>query len=176
MRLKLFAAAGCLALGLAACNKAPEVVAAAPVEPVPPFINELDVGEIMVHTMDPQARQFWAGWGEEYSAKGLVDVSAKTDEEWKKVEDGATGVVLAANTLMLPAYQRKPNAEWLKYARNVADLAMLGREGADKKDKAAMEDIGGRLDVACDACHKAFRPVEEEKAAAPQAPAAPPKT
>lgn len=175
MRLMIFTTAGAIALGLAACNKAPETAAAAPAAPAPPYINELDVDEIMVHTMDPQARQFWAGWGEEYSAAGLVDVSAKTDEEWKKVEDGATGVVLAANTLMLPAYQRKPEAEWLKLARDVADLAMLGRDGADKQDKAAMEEIGGKLDVACDACHKAFRPVKEELPAAPAAAASPAK-
>jgi hypothetical protein len=92
------------------------------------------------------------------------------------VEDGATGVVMAANTLMLPAYQRKPEDQWLKLARDVADLAMQGRDGADKQDKAAMEVIGGKLDVACDACHKAFRPVAEERAAAPAAPVTPPKT
>jgi uncharacterized protein YaiE (UPF0345 family) len=175
MRQMILAAAGCLAICLAACNKSPDV-AAAPAAPAPPFVNDLDVGEVMVHVMDPQARQFSAGWGEEYSAKGLVDVSTKTDEEWKKVEDGATGVVMAANTLMLPAYQRKPEDQWLKLARDVADLAMQGRDGADKQDKAAMEVIGGKLDVACDACHKAFRPIAEEKAAAPAAPVTPPKT
>src|SRR5262245_1513809 len=105
MRWMIFAAAGSLAIGLAACNKPPEV-AAAPAPP--PFVNELDVGEVMIHAMDPAAKAFWKGWAEEYSEAGFVDKSAKTDEEWKDVEDGATGVVLAANTLMLPAYQRQP--------------------------------------------------------------------
>jgi len=54
MRLLIFTTAGAIALALAACNKAPEVAASvAPAEPAAPFINELDVGEIMVHTMDP---------------------------------------------------------------------------------------------------------------------------
>ncbi|HEV7690179.1 MAG TPA: hypothetical protein VGO52_05130 [Hyphomonadaceae bacterium] len=164
MRLMILAAAGCLAVGLAACVKSPDVVAASD-DSTPPFVNELDVGEIMVHVMDPQARQFWAGWGEEYSAAGRIDVSARTDEEWKKVEDGAIGVVMGANTLTLPAYRRKPEDKWLKLARDVADLAMQGRDGAERQDKAAMEIIGGKLNVACDACHNTFRPVAEEKAA-----------
>jgi hypothetical protein len=155
MRLALVLGA-CLAF--AACSpKAPGGIVAEAAPPPPPYNSDVDVDEIMVHVMDPAARQFWAGWGETYSKDGLVDISAKTDEEWKKVEDGATTVVLATNTLMLPAYQRKPVDEWNKYAKAVADLAMLGREGADKQDKVAMEDIGGKLDVACDACHAAFR-------------------
>ena len=154
MRLTLFLAA----CTLAACSRSPAPEAAkAETPPPPPYISDLDVDEIMVHVMDPQARQFWAGWGEVYDSKGLHDVSAKTDDEWKKVEDGATGVVLATNSLMIPAYQRQPADQWIRFAREVADLAMQGRDAADKKDKAAMEDIGGRLDVACDECHKAFR-------------------
>src|SRR5262249_30398876 len=96
-------------------------------------------------------------WGETYSKDGLVDISAKTDEQWKKVADGATAVVVATNTLMLPAYQREPKGKWVEYAKQVGDLAMKGRIGADQQDKAAMEEIGGRLNVMCDNCHKAFR-------------------
>jgi hypothetical protein len=157
MRLMIFVAAALLA----SCSKAPEVAAA---PPTAPYIIELDALEIMVHAMDPAARQFWKGWGEEYSDAGLVDVSAKTDDEWKSVEDGATGVVLAANTLMLPAYQRQPASEWNKYARDIADLAMLGREGADAHDRQAMEDIGIRMTAACNACHDAFIPAAAEPA------------
>lgn len=134
-----------------------DTAAAAVTAPAPPFNTDVDVIEIMAHTVDPAARAFWASWGEVYDSEGSHDVSAKTDEEWKKVEDGATMLVLASNTLMLPAYQRKPEADWIKYAKTMSDLAMLGREGADHKDLAAMETIGAQIDEACDACHAAYR-------------------
>jgi len=151
-----------LALAAASCTKPTPAAATAEAAPeATPYNTGIDVDEVMVHAMDPSARQFWAGWGETYDDKGWHDVSAKTDEEWKKVEDGAAMVVLATNTLMLPAYQRKPEAEWNKWARQVADIALRGKDAADKKDKAAMETIGGELDVACDKCHEAFRKVEK---------------
>lgn len=142
-------------LMLAACARAVESDDTA--EAPPPYNTDIDVVEVMAHTVDPSARAFWAAWGEIYDKDGSHDISAKTDEEWKKVEDGAITLVLAANSLMLPAYQRDPRAEWISHAKAMADLATLGREGADRKDLAAMEKIGADLDEACDACHEAFR-------------------
>ena len=159
--LTVCALAGC------GCSRS-EPVAAATQPAQPPYNTEIDVDEVMVHVMDPAARAFWAGWGEVYDSTGLHDVSAKTDEDWKKVEDGATMVVLATNTLMLPQYQRKPGDVWNKWAKQVADLALEGRIAADQQDKSAMETIGGKLDVACDDCHKAFRPEKKDPAAAPK--------
>lgn len=149
----------CFALLAVACSGQTETVElpAAPASPAAHYNTDIDVDEVMVHVMDPAARAFWKGWGEVYDDRGSHDVSAKTDEEWKKVEDGAAMVVLATNTLMLPAYQRKPEADWIKWARDAADLAMKGKQAAELQDKAAMEEIGGKLDVACDGCHNAFR-------------------
>jgi hypothetical protein len=141
----------------AACTRAKTPEAPATEAEAAPYNTDIDVDEVMVHVMDPSARAFWAGWGEVYDRTGRHDISASSDEEWKKVEDGAAMVVLATNTLMLPKYRRTPEAEWNKWAKEVADLAIQGKQAADKHDKAAMEDIGGRLDVACDDCHKAFR-------------------
>jgi hypothetical protein len=160
MRLKLLLT-GCVFLA-AACGEANKVADTPPAPPPPPFNSDIDVDEVMVHVMDPQARAFWAGWGEVYDDKGVHDVSAKTEEQWKRVEDGAAAVVLATNTLMLPAYQRKPEADWMKLAKDVADLAMEGKMAAEAQDVSKMESIGGKLDVACDACHAAFRPVGEQ--------------
>lgn len=157
MRLTaLFSSCALLAV---ACSKSTDAAEApaAPALPALPYNSDIDVDEVMVHVMDPAARAFWKGWGEVYDAKGLHDVSASNDDEWKKVEDGAAMVVLATNTLMLPSYQRKPEADWTKWAKDVADLAIKGKEAAELQDKAAIEEIGGKLDVACDGCHNAFR-------------------
>jgi hypothetical protein len=161
MRLIVLLSASLLtAAMLDACTRAKpaEAAAAAPNPVEPPYNADIDVDEVMVHVMDPAARAFWAGWGEVYDRTGRHDVSASTDEEWKKVEDGAAMVVLATNTLMLPTYRRKPEAEWNRWVKEVAELAIQGKAAADKRDLAAIESVGGKLDEACDACHKAFRP------------------
>jgi hypothetical protein len=149
----------CLAaLGaLAACSGQTSAPEAAAPKIDAPYNAQIDVLETMVHVMDPQARQFWAGWGYVADEKGVHDVSAKTEEDWKKVEDGAAAVVLVTNTLMLPAYQREPQADWIKWAKQTGDLAMEGKQAAERKDVAAIEEIGGRLDTSCDSCHEAFR-------------------
>lgn len=146
---------GCV-LSAIACSPQAER-ADAPASPAPPFNAEIDVEEVMVHAMDPAARAFWAGWGEVYDNAGSHDVSAQTLDEWKKVEDGAAMVVLTTNTLMLPEFQRKPETEWVRWAKEVADLAMQGKQAAEAQDTSAVELIGGKLDQACDACHSAFR-------------------
>jgi hypothetical protein len=160
--MKSLAGSILVALTCASCSRtAPVTGDAAPATPPTPYNTDIDVDEVMTHVMDPAARAFWAGWGLTYDSRGEHDVSAKTNEEWKRVEDGAAMVVLATNTLMLPLYQRKPKAEWNKWAKQVADLAIQGKAAADKHDVAAIENVGGKLDEACDACHKAFRPTEK---------------
>jgi hypothetical protein len=147
MRLALLAAA---VLALASCSKPPP--------PPAPYSSAISTDEVMAHVMNPQAYAFWAGSGSRLTAKGWEDLSPKTDEAWKKVEDGAAAVVLATNTLMLPAYEREPRAEWDKDAKLVADIALRGKAAADRHDVEAISNIGEELDVACDACHLRFDP------------------
>jgi hypothetical protein len=135
-------------------QKPPEPVAAAPIV----YNTDMDVDELMIHVMEPAAYGFWSGWGEIYTKEGMVDISPKNEDEWKLVENGAATVVAATNMLMLPAYVRKPEAEWYKHAKDVADIAIAGKEGAMNQDKSVMYDLGAKLDVACEACHEKFRP------------------
>lgn len=143
-------------LAVAACSKQETTATLQP-----PYNATVDVMETMVHVMDPAARQFWAGWGEMADAEGVHDISPKTDEDWKKVEDGATTLIMATNTLMLPPYQRQPVDKWFGYNKQLADLAAKGRAGADAHDKQAMEIIGADIDKVCDSCHADFRKTTE---------------
>lgn len=122
------------------------------------FNTDMDVLEIMIHVIDPAARAFWDGWGFTFDEEGLHDVSASTDEEWKRVEDGAATVVTGMNVIMLPAHQRAPAADWNSYAREVAALAMEGKDAAEAQNLEVMEELGQRLNEACRACHEAFVP------------------
>ena len=138
------------ALALAGCSK--------PQPPPAPYNSRISTDEVMAHVMNPQAYAFWAGSGSRLTAKGWEDLSPKTEAEWKRVEDGAAAVVVATNTLMLPAYERQPRAEWDKDARLVADIALRGKAAAERHDTAAISQISDELDVACDVCHKRFDP------------------
>ncbi len=122
----------------------------------PPYNTEMPMNEVMFHVMNPAAFQFWSGWGVVEDEKGLRDLAPKTDAEWKYVEDGAAMVVQTTNAIMLPGYARAPEADWNRYAQNVAKIAMRGKIAAEKHDSAALGDIGEELDVACDACHEKY--------------------
>ena len=143
---------------LVSCDR-PAATAAASAT-APPYNTDLDVDELMVHVMEPAAYAFWRGWGLMFTEEGTKDISPRTSQEWKEVENGAATVVIATNTLMLPGFARKPEDEWYKAAKTVADIAKAGKDAAEKEDKEAMYELGSKLDEACDACHEKFRKEE----------------
>lgn len=89
---------------------------------------------------------------------GVVDMSPKNDDEWKKVEDGAATVLVTMNTLKLPGYAREPRASWYAAADRVAGVARRAKDAAERQEKASIEQIGDELDPACEGCHTAFLP------------------
>jgi hypothetical protein len=121
-----------------------------------PYNTDIPINEVMAHVMNPAAYQFWSGWGVVEDEHGVRDLAPKTEAEWKTIEDGAATVVQATNVIMLPGYARAPEADWNRYAQDVAKLAMQGKQAAEKHDKDALGEIGEKLDVACDACHEKF--------------------
>lgn len=134
------------------CAKVEETKTAA----APPYNTDMPMNEVMFHVMNPAAFKFWSGWGVLEDETGVHDLTPKTDEEWKAVEDGAATVAQMTNVIMMPGYARAPEAEWNRYAQGVAKLALQGKLAAEKHDKAALGVIGEQLDVACDACHEKF--------------------
>jgi hypothetical protein len=116
------------------------------------------MNEVMYHVMDPAAYAFWGGVGTSYTLAGEEDLSPKTEDEWKHVEDGAATVVVATNALMAPGYARAPEVDWNNHAKRVIEVAARGKAAVERKDLAAMAQIGEELDVACEACHKQFSP------------------
>jgi hypothetical protein len=155
VRVWAFACSAVVALVLAACSASnaesasPE--AAALQQPV-------ETPELMVHVIEPAARNFWKGWGAVLDEKGWRDVSPKTEAEWKIVEDGAATAVIAATLLKQDAYAREPLDKWNAHAQRIVDLMQAGREGAERQDTETMFTLGEQLDEACDACHADFAP------------------
>jgi hypothetical protein len=122
----------------------------------PPYSADLDVAALMHHVMEPAAYDFWKGWGIILTAEQTIDISPRTEQEWREVENGAATVIAAANVLMTPGFARKPETDWYKAAQDLASVAKAGMDAAEKEDKQAMYDLGAKLDEACDACHDKF--------------------
>jgi hypothetical protein len=151
-------ALGCLLLFLAGCTspKPAETASAATALPAAPYNTDVEIAEVMEHVMNPAGYQFWSGWGGVEDEHGYHDLTPKTDEEWKKVEDGAATIVVATNAIMVPGYARAPQADWYGEALKVQKIALEGKAAAERHDKDALGDIGERLDAACDGCHAKF--------------------
>lgn len=160
----------CVIALLASCAPRP-----VPREAAAPFNSEIPIKEVMAHVLDPAANQFWGGMGTSYTAEGERDLAPQTEAEWKRVEDGAATVVLASNSLMVPGYSREPVADWNRYAKGVADVAIRAKASVEKKDIEAMKEIGDELDHACEACHKQFSPAIAKPFVAPVPPGSPHK-
>ncbi|MFN4175555.1 MAG: hypothetical protein ACK4F1_01245 [Phenylobacterium sp.] len=112
--------------------------------------------EYMGHVVDPAAFMYWKGSGTVIDDKGEHDLSPTTDEGWDVLVTGASILVEAGNTLQLPHRVRAPQAEWNKYAKLLSERAMIARAAAEKHDKTAVFDEGGRLYEVCVACHEKF--------------------
>lgn len=147
----------CAALGgilLAACTPASAdgVDATAPAAPV------LEAPELMVHVIEPAARNFWKGYSEVLDENGWRDISPSSDADWKDVEDGAATLVIAGQLLLQPEYIREPAADWERLTQAFFDLAIEGKAQAENQSKHAMLELGEQLDATCDSCHAQFAP------------------
>jgi hypothetical protein len=150
--LKRIITMAALAVLLTACNQKP----ATPAAGAPKFDASLNVSEVMGHMVDPGAFMYWKGSGEEITEAGVKDLSPTTEEGWETLVSGATIVAQAGNVLQLPGYARAPEADWNKYAQQLTAQALVARAAAEKHDKKAVFDEGGKLYEVCVACHKQY--------------------
>jgi hypothetical protein len=155
MRSLIIAAAGGLAL--AGCSEP-----AAKTD----FHTELPMTEYMGHVVDPAAFMYWRGSGFEITEAGERDLAPTTDEGWDVLVTGASILIEAGNTLQLPHRAREPVADWNRMAKAMSDQAWIARDAAEKRNKQAVFDEGGKLYQTCVACHEKFVPADPEPAAA----------
>jgi hypothetical protein len=159
-----FVLAACAA-ALAACS--PQSPSATKVSASAKFNADLPMSEFMGHFVDPAAFMYWKNSGTMIDEKGEHDLSPTTDEGWDVLVTGATMLVEAGNVLQLPGRTRAPEADWNKYAQLLSERAMIARAAAEKHDKAAVFDEGGKVYEVCVACHEQFVIQPELKANGP---------
>jgi mono/diheme cytochrome c family protein len=69
---------------------------------------------------------------------------------------GASILMEAGNAMQLPGRARAPEADWNKYAQQLTAQALVARNAAEKHDKQAVFDEGGKVYEVCVACHKQY--------------------
>ena len=129
--------------------------------------TDLPMTEFMGHFVDPAAFMYWKGSGVEITEAGEHDLSPTTDEGWDVLVSGATMLVEAGNILQLPGRTRAPESDWNRYAQMLTERALIARAAAEKRDKKAVFDEGGRVYEVCVACHEQFVIEPELKANGP---------
>lgn len=174
MRLQFLAACAVLA-GLAACSPKPADTASAPT----PIYS---VQEVMKAVVAPSSAAVWKS-PEWMNNPDGPQPDAKTKEaDWQALRAG--GVALAESTNLLVMEGRltvqpgvklegegqqgnltavemdakiKANRpQFIKHARALQDAARETVVAIDKRSPDALLEAGGKVDEACEACHKAF--------------------
>jgi hypothetical protein len=153
---------------LTACSQAPGGGGGGGGEPQ--FNTDLPMSEFMLHFVDPAAFMYWRGSGVEITEEGERDLSPTTDEGWETLVTGATMLVEAGNLMQIPGRTRAPEADWNRYARQLSDRAMIARAAAEKRDKQAVFDEGGKVYEVCVACHEQFVIAPPDEAETPLPP------
>jgi hypothetical protein len=122
--------------------------------PAAPFQAHVDMKTFMEHVLTPAAKVVWSVNGVVIDEKGEHDLSPKTDDDWEQIVSGAATLAEATNALMIP--QRVLDADWSKYAKQLADAADKAYQAAEAHDLKTISDVSDRLDGICAACHRHY--------------------
>lgn len=155
---RLSLAAAVAVLGLASCS---------PKGGGAQFDTELPMTEFMGHIVEPAAQAYWKNSGWDVTEAGETERFPTTDEGWDVLVTGATTLIEAGNALQLEGRVRDPKGDWLKYAQAMTAQAKIARDVAEKHDKQAVFDEGGKLYQTCVACHEKFIIEPQEAAGGP---------
>ena len=147
---------------------------------LPPFAVDYTIKDLMLNVIDTNADVVWLSVTTVASAEGLVETRPKTDEDWARVKAGAITLAEAANLLMIPgrrvarpgeksevpgvelepeemdALIAKDRQKFYEHARALHDAAMIAAQAAEKKDADKIFEIGEKIELACENCHRTY--------------------
>jgi hypothetical protein len=160
-------------VSISACNRTQPT-------PLPEYAPAATIKDLMLSIVDPSADVVWLSVTTVASAAGTVETAPKTDEEWKKVRQGAIALTEAANLLMMPgrhvagpgeksetpgieleplemeALIDKDRASWIMRAKGLHDAGMEVLQAIDAKDAQKVFEIGEHIERACEHCHSQY--------------------
>ena len=133
------------------------VLAAACQPEPPPFNEELELLEVMVHVIEPAAEVYWDSVGTIIDAEGTHEIAPSNSTEWLAVENAAATLTESGNLLMTPARLRD-DPKWVELAAAFSTAGRAALAAADSRDTDAVFDAGGNVYMTCANCHAAFAP------------------
>lgn len=146
----------------------------------PRYVPTATIKDLMDAVIDPSADDVWNAVKTTVSHKGTEEAAPVTAEEWAGVRRGAIRLIEGANLLMMPgrhvarpgeksetpgvelepqemeALLNHNRALWNERATALRDVSTEVLHAAEAKDGAALFEVGGRLDTACENCHRQY--------------------
>ena len=158
---------------------------APPATAVPPananhFKPSATLQEIMLSVIDPNIDPIWNSISTEITAEGTIEKRPETEEEWATLRNHAISLREVSNLLVIEgrtvahshantssheselqaeAIQALIAAQWPEFiqrAHALHDAANLAVEAIDAKNVDRLEEVGGIIEHACEACHTQF--------------------
>ncbi len=118
-----------------------------------PVPMQTSINEMMVMGVDYAAHWIW----------DAQEVAPKTEEDWFRIRVHATQLVVLGSAMTLGGtgvadngWVRSP--KWAEYAQEMIDSAGESLKAVDSQNVVALNASGGRLVLACEGCHKMFKP------------------
>jgi cytochrome c556 len=169
-RTPFVVAAALASLAVAACGK--------PAAPQP----QASFQEVMLTQVDASADALWGATGSVVDATGDHSLSPKTEEDWRALRAAVVTLTEASDLLTTEGRplvhpgqkiqdegaESVASPDWIRQAFVTQRPLLLQRAGAlkaiagdalvavDRRDLKALDEIGERLDAACEACHESF--------------------
>jgi hypothetical protein len=138
------------------------------------------IKDLMDAIVDPSADDVWNAVSTTVDSGGITEKVPRTEQDWAEVRHGAIRLVEGANLLMMPGrHMARPGersetpgvelepremdvlvstdpAAWNARAKALRDVSMEVLQAIDAKDGDKLSDVGGRLDTACENCHRQY--------------------
>ena len=142
--------------------------------------NLSTIRDLMDSIIDPSADVVWGAVGTVVDQDGVHDTIPKTQEEWLNVRRGAIRLIEGSNLLMMPGREAAPpgskseapgveleppeitalikknRRSFDAFARTLQALGVEAVRAIEAQDTAALLEIGGRIQDACEGCHQVF--------------------
>jgi len=146
----------------------------------PTYTPTATIKDVMDDIVDPAGDLVWDATSVVVDQKGTNETLPRSDEDWKTVRRGAMLLVEGANLLQMPgrhmaragetsevpgvelepsemeALVNKDRAGWNKHAQDLHAAGLEVLQAVEAKDSQKLFEVGGKLDAACESCHRAY--------------------
>ena len=144
----------------------------------PRLVATATIRELMDDVVDPSADGLWGSVGVVRTRSSTIHRAPRTAEEWASVRRQAITLAESANLLIIEPRRATPKGTlagegelspeeideriaanrvaFEELAVNLRNVAQKALEAIDRRNSEELLEVGGEIDVACEACHTIF--------------------